>query len=199
MGNTFQTAEPLQYALLELECCGFQPVGGATQGSGNKGRALSADGMTWAELVELRSGLSGSLRQLLEKGVLRGTGCTAQFTSEFTNGDCLVTTTAALQPAPGMDLEVMPFITPLQIVALRHMQRIDAALLRRRLRLRVHTSAAELAVAEQRLLRRQAIPAGAPRPALSPEALLGQGVPPHLAQIIAGPCAPAAAATAGRS
>jgi hypothetical protein len=188
MGIRLETAVQLQYAMLELERCGFQPLGGATQGSGNKGRALSADGMTWAELVELRSGLSGSLRQLLGKGVLRGTGCTAQFTSEFSNGECIVTSTAPLEAAPGMDLEVMPLFTPLHIAALRHMQRLDAALLARSpLRLRVHTNAAELAIAEQRLLRRQAIPNGAP--AMSAEILQQQGVPQHLAQMIAGPCA----------
>jgi hypothetical protein len=173
--------------MLELERCGFQPLGNTTQGSGNKGRALSADGMTWAELVELRSDLSDSLRQLLGKGVLRGTGCSAQFTSEFSNGECLVTTTAPLEAAPGMDLEVMPLLTPVHIVALRHMQRIDAALLRRHpLRLRIHTGSGEIAVAEERLRRRQAIPAA---PALSAETLQQQGVPQHLARIIAGPCA----------
>lgn len=175
--------------MLELERCGFQPVGGATQGSGNKSRALSADGMTWAELVELRSDLSGSLRQLLGKGVLRGAGCTAQFTSEFSNGECLVTSTAPLEAAPGMDLEVMPLITPPHIAALRHMQRIDAALLARHpLRLRIHGSAVEIGIAEQRLRRRQALPFG-PQPALNAEGLRQQGVPEHLARIIAGPCA----------
>src|ERR1700758_2793509 len=112
MGTRVETSGQLQYAMLELERCGFQLVGGATQGSGNKSRALSADGMTWAELVELRSDLSGSLRQLLGKGVLRGAGCAAQFTSEFSNGECLVTSTAPMEAAPGMDLEVMPLITP---------------------------------------------------------------------------------------
>jgi hypothetical protein len=192
MGIGLGTAVQLQHAMLELERYGFQPLGSATQGSGNKGRALSADGMTWAELVELRSNLGGSLRQLLGKGVLRGTGCTAQFTSEFANGECLVTSTTALEATPGMDLEVMPLITPLHIVALRHMQRIDAALLARHpLRLRIHTSAAELAIAEESLRRRQIIPAGIP--ALNAESLQQQGVPQHIAQMIAGPCASAAA------
>src|SRR6201997_5718478 len=101
MGTRVETSGQLQYAMLELERCGFQLLGGATPGSGNKGRALAPDGMTWAELVELRSDLSGSLRQLLEKGVLRGTGCTARFTSEFSNGESLVTSTAPLEETPG--------------------------------------------------------------------------------------------------
>lgn len=192
MRITHKAADGFQEAMLELTRCGFQPFGGTTQGSGNKGRALSADGMTWAELVQLRSGLSGSLRQLLGKGVLRGTGCTAQFTSEFTNGDCLVTTTAPLEAAPGMDLEVLPPGTPAETVALHHMQRIEASLLRRHpLKLRIHTCATDVTGADERLRRRQAL-AGAAPAALNPAALHRLGVPQHLAQMIAGRCADAA-------
>lgn len=191
MRITHKAADGFQAAMLELERCGFQPFGGTTQGSGNKGRALSADGMTWAELVQLRSGLSGSLRQLLGKGVLRGTGCTAQFTSEFTNGECLVTTTAPLEAAPGMDLAVLPPGTSPEAVALCHMQRIEASLLRRHpLKLCIHTCAAEVATAEERLRRRQTLADTAPL-ALDPAALRRLGVPQHLAQLIAGRCADA--------
>lgn len=177
----------VQDAMPALARCGFQPFGNATQGSGYTGRALSADGMTWAELVELRSGLRGSLRQLLGKGVLRGAGCTAQFTSEFSNGDCLVTATAPLEPAEGVELELLPMDTPIAAVALRHMQRIDAALLHRHpLKLRIHCDAGDVARAKLRLRDREAAPATQP---LSAEALRELGVPGHLARIIAGDCA----------
>ena len=186
-GFGHKAAECVHDAMPELERCGFQPFGTATQGSGNTGRALSADGMTWAELVELRSGLRGSLRQLLGKGVLRGAGCTAQFTSEFCNGDCLVTTTAPLEATDGLDLEQLPLDTPIAAVALRHMQRIEAALLRRHpLKLRILCGAGDVSRAERRLRSRDAVPAARP---LSVEALRELGVPAHLALIIAGNCA----------
>lgn len=191
------TAEPrVDDALLQLVRCGFQALGTATQGSGHTGRALSADGMTWAELVELRSGLRGSLRQLLGKGVLRGAGCTAQFTSEFANGDCVVTTTAPLDPAdgtdPSLDLEILPSDTPVAVVALRHMRRLEAALLRRHpLRLRVLDGAAEVEQAAQRL--RAPHPAPAAIPALSVGRLCQLGVPERFAQAIAGTRAATAA------
>ncbi len=179
-GIGHKAAERVHDAMPELERCGFQPFGTATQGSGNTGRALSADGMTWAELVELRSGLRGSLRQLLGKGVLRGAGCTAQFTSEFCNGDCLVTTTAPLEAADGLDLEQLPLDTPIAAVALRHMQRIEAALLRRYpLKLRIHGGAGQ---------RWRSRDAGPPVHPLSAEELRELGVPARLALIIAGDC-----------
>jgi hypothetical protein len=173
-------AIPLQDAMLELGRCGFQSFGSATQGSGNTGRALSADGMTWAELVELRSGLRGSLRQLLGKGVLRGAGCTAQFTSEFSNGDCVVTTTTLLEPAAGAELEVLPLDTPIATLALRHMQRVGEALLRRHpLKLRI-LGASEPGSAEQR---------HGSAPVLGVAELRQLGVPERLALMIAGDCA----------
>jgi len=175
----------LQDAILELGRCGFQPFGSATQGSGKTGRALSADGMTWAELVELRSGLRGSLRQLLGKGVLRGAGCTAQFTSEFSNGDCIVTTTAPLEAAAGVELEVLPMDTPVAALALRHMHRLGEILLRRHpLKPRVH-NADEIGGAERRLRQHGTAPC---RPALSVVELCELGVPKRLAVMIAGDC-----------
>ncbi|HWY23636.1 MAG TPA: hypothetical protein VNX47_01885 [Nevskia sp.] len=189
MGIGHKSAERVQDAMPQLARCGFQPFGTATQGSGNTGRALSADGMTWAELVELRSGLGGSLRQLLGKGVLRGAGCTAQFTSEFNNGDYLVTTTAPLEAADGVDLEQLSMDTPIAALALRHMQRIEAALLRRHpLKLRILCGAGDVSRAERRLRSRDVTPVAPVRP-LSVAELHELGVPEHLARIIAGDCA----------
>ncbi len=182
--GTRHKAVPLEEAMLELGRRGFQPFGDATQGSGNTGRALSADGMTWAELVELRSGLRGSLRQLLGKGMLRGAGCTAQFASEFSNGERIVTTTDPLESAAGVELEVLPLDTPVAALALRHMERLDQALLRRHpLKLRIH-GADETAVDA-----RQPCDAGSSRPALGVAELCELGVPERLALMIAGDCA----------
>jgi hypothetical protein len=160
----------LKQSLLELERCGFQPLGITTQGSGITGRALSADGTTWAELNAPSSGLRGSLRELIGTGVLRGAGCTAQFTTSLNNGDRLVTRGAA----PG---------TTLRELALRHMQRLDACLLRRHpLKPLIQTCGADLDSAAQ--------PRSPSRP-LSVNSLLEQGVAPHLARLIAGDCAEA--------
>ncbi|HZR35378.1 MAG TPA: hypothetical protein VFA75_08365 [Nevskia sp.] len=173
--------------MLELWRAGFQPFGNATQGSGNTGRALSADGMTWAELVELRSGLRGSLRQLLGKGVLRGAGCTAQFASEFSNGERIVTATAPLEPAAGIELEVLPLDTPVAMLALRHMQRLGQALLQRHpLKLRIRAADEIDGAAWQRP------DAGPSRPPLGVAELCRLGVPDRLARMIAGDCAAAA-------
>jgi hypothetical protein len=180
MGFKHQVPERIADAMLQLECCGFQPFGGATQGSGNTGRALSADGMTWAELVELRSSLRGSLRQLLGKGVLRGTGCTAQLSSELSNGERIVTGTAPLTATAGTDQEQLPQDTPLADLALRHFQRVGAALLQRHpLKLRIH-GAAE-AVGSER-------PRSRASQHLSVAELRELGVPERLALVIAGDC-----------
>jgi hypothetical protein len=164
--------QALRQSLLELERCGFQPLGIATQGSGVTGRALSADGTTWAELNAPSSDLRGSWRELLKTGVLRGAGCTAQFTTGLNNGDKLVTRGA--ESAPGM---------PLRDLALLHMQRLDACLLRRHpLKPLIRTCNEDSAAAAQ--------PRGPSQP-LSVNALLQLGVAPRLARLIAGDCAEA--------
>src|SRR5882757_2555983 len=120
------TQQQMQNTTVELESCGFQPLGKlVTQGLGVTGKALSADGSTWADIGMLQSGLRNSLRQLLKTGVLRGAGCTAQFTTEFNNRTYLVTTIAYLAPAPGIEVERLPAATALAQIAQRHMQRIE--------------------------------------------------------------------------
>ena len=175
-------------SMLQLRDCGFQPFDSfAAQGSGVAGRALSADGSTWAEIVTLQSGLRNSLRQLLKKtGALRGAGCTAQFTTEFNNHSYLVTTTADLAATSGMLLERLPAETPLATVAQRHMQRIEAHLRSHHpLKPVLHTCAEEVEAARRRAAASPAQTALAPQP-YTVEALHQLGVPPRLALLIAG-------------
>ena len=180
--------QEIQQTIQELERCGFQPCGRlVTQGSGLTGRALSADGSTWAEVVLPQSGLRNSLRRLLKTGALRGAGCTAQFTTEFNNRSYLVTTTAEVAAAAGLLLERLPPETPLELLALRHMQRLEQHLcLGHPLKALIHTSAGEVEAARQRML------AGRPAAAFSVDSLLELGVSPRLALLIAGDCAEAA-------
>lgn len=174
----------MQQTMQELECCGFLPCGRlVTQGSGSTGRALSADGSTWAEVVVLRSGLRDSLRQLLKTGALRGAGSTAQFTTELNNHRYLVTTTADLAAAPGMLLEQLPAHTPLAALALRHMQRLEACLRELHpLKPLIQTCAEDVEAAQQRR-------AHAPAATLDVDTLHRLGVPPRLARLIGGACA----------
>lgn len=159
----------LRQSLLELERCGFQSLGIATQGSGITGSALSADGTTWAALQAPSSAMRGSWRELIGTGVLRGAGCAAQFTTTFNSGERLVTRDADL---PGADLAGL---------ARHHFQRLDERLLRR------HPLKALIACPGE--------PAAAPRPStpvtLSVAGLRRHGVPAHLAELIAGDCAEA--------
>ncbi len=180
--------------MLQLEDCGFQPFDKlVTQGSGLTGRALSADGSTWADIGTLQSGLRNSLRKLLKTGVLRGAGCTAQFTTEFNNQSYLVTTTADLaSTVQAMQVEQLPAETPVAAVALRHMQRIEAHLREgHSLKPLIHTCAGEVETAQRRALASRSRPSHAAQP-LTPQALRDLGVPPHLALLIAGHCAEAA-------
>lgn len=199
--NKTVAEQGMQDQMQQLQDCGFQPLGRlVTQGLGTYGRALSADGTAWAELVMPQPGLREGLRQLLKKGVLRGAGCTAQFTTAFNNGDWLVTTTAELPPGPGVEIERLPPQTPLADLALRHMQRLEAGLRRRHpLKALIHADAGEVGAAAQRLLaaaqrlleRRSQVQ----RPAqpLSVDELRQLGVPERLALMIAGECATAEA------
>ncbi len=177
----------IQNTMLQLEDCGFQPFDKlVTQGSGLTGRALSADGSTWADIGTLQSGLRNSLRQLLKTGVLRGAGCTAQFTTEFNNQSYLVTTTADLASTPAMRVEQLPPETPPAMVALRHMQRIEAHLRdAHTLKPLIHTCVGEVEAAQQRALASRSRPSHA-TPLLTPQALRDLGVPPRLALLIAG-------------
>jgi hypothetical protein len=162
-----------QQLMLELAGCGFSPLGTcSTQGSGFIGRALSADGTTWADATAPRSNLRSSLRHLLKKGGLRGTGWSAQFTitfnTLFSDGSSLITTGAG---APA-DL------------ALRHMQRLEARLLQRHpVKALIHIDAGEVAGAAQRLLEHKAPPSGRP---LNVTQLCHLGIPEHLAELIGG-------------
>ena len=177
----------MQNTMVELESSGFQPLGElVAQGLGFTGKALSADGSTWAAIGTLRSNLRGSLRQLLKTGVLRGAGCSAQFTTEFNNRTYLVTTTADLAPAPGILVERVPAETALAEIAQLHMQRIENHMRQRQpLRPLIHTCAEEIEAAQQR-----AQMVRAPQP-LTVEALRELGIPPRLALLIAGDCAEA--------
>ena len=172
----------------ELESRGFQPLGTrVTQGLGLIGRALSADGSTWADIGMLQSGLRNSWRQLLKTGVLRGAGCTAQFTTEFNNQTYLVTTNSDLAASPGTGVERLPADTPPAAVAHRHMQRIEQYLREHQsLRPVINTCAAEI---EAALRRAQTV--RTPRP-LTVAGLQNLGVPSRLALLIAGDCAEAA-------
>jgi hypothetical protein len=173
----FSKAAPhsLRQFLLELEHCGFQPLGIATQGSGVTGSALSADGMTWAALHAPPSGLRGSWRELIGTGELRGAGCAAQFTTIFNNGERLVTRGAEL-----------PAGTALAELARHHFRRLDAWLLRRHpLKALIHCDGTHTPAT-------MAQPKAAPQP-LSVAGLRQHGVPAHLARLIAGDCAEALA------
>lgn len=170
---------------VELESCGFQPLGKlVTQGLGVTGKALSADGSTWADIGTLQSSLRNSLRQLLKTGVLRGAGCTAQFTTEFNNRTYLVTTTAHLAPAPGVEVEQLPAATALAEIAQRHMQRIEQYMGEHHpLRPLIHTCTEEVEAAQQRALSVRTL-----RP-ITVDILRDLGVPSRLALLIAGDCA----------
>lgn len=172
----------------ELESRGFQPLGTrVTQGLGLTGRALSADGSTWADIGTLQSGLRNSWRQLLKTGVLRGAGCTAQFTTEFNNQTYLVTTNADLAPSPGTGVERLPADTAPAAIALRHMQRIDQYMREHQpLHPVINTCAAEI---EAALRRAQTLRTSHP---LTVAGLQDLGVPARLALLIAGDCAESA-------
>jgi len=179
----------LQNAALELERCGFQPLGKlAAQGSGWSAGALAADGSTWVDVGISQPGWRGSLRELLKTGELRGAACTAQFTTEFNNHSYLVTSSSAEACADGIQLEQLPAHTPIAVLALRHMQRIETALRDSHpLKVLVHTCADDVEAAR----RRQA--AGAITP-ITVAALRDLGVAPRWAQLIAGNCAATAEA-----
>jgi hypothetical protein len=175
----------IRNTMQELESRGFQPLGTrVTQGLGLTGRALSADGSTWADIGMLQSGLRNSWRQLLKTGVLRGAGCTAQFTTEFNNQTYLVTTNSDLAPSSGIEVERLPADTAPAAIALRHMQRIEQYLREHQpLRLVIQTCAAEIEAALRR-----AHTVYMPQP-LTVATLQDLGVPAHLALLIAGDCA----------
>jgi hypothetical protein len=179
MGTNGKAVESAyQRVMLELARCGFAPLGdSSTQGSGLIGRALSADGTTWADVAIPRSDLRASLRHLLRTGELRGTGRSTRFatkisfTTLFNDGSSLVT------GGEGALAEL----------ALRHMQRLDARLLQRHpLKALIHVDAPEVEAAAQRLRSRPAQPSG--RPLTVPQ-LRQLGVPAHLAKLIGGACA----------
>lgn len=178
--NNTAVESGFQRAMLELTGCGFAPLGTSSiQGSGLIGRALSADGTTWADVAVPRSDLRAGLRHLLRTGGLRGTGWSTRFaikisirfTTLFNDGSSLVTS--------GGDA--------LADLALRHMQRLDARLLQRHpLKALIHIDAQEVAAAAQRLLEGPAARSSQP---LSVLQLRQAGVAEHLAQLIGGPCA----------
>ncbi len=187
----FPAKQQLRNAMLELQQCGFQALGNhAAQGSGVCAAALSADGSTWVDIKVPQADLGSRLRRLLGTGVLRGALCTAQYTTQFSNGSFLVTTTATsasdLPALPGSRLERLPPATSIALAALRHMQRIEAALLAEHpLKPLIHTCADEVEAA------RRSRTSGAARPLTVP-GLCALGVPAHLAQLIAGDCVEAA-------
>ncbi len=171
----------------ELERCGFQTLQEKmVQGSGASVRGLSADGSTWVECSMPRPEFRDSLRQLFKMGELRGAPCTAQFTTEFNNRSYLITTSADLACAAGIAVERLPPGTPIATMALRHMQRIEAALLDGHpLKLLTHTCAAEVEAAQARLRARRLQPAAAPS-AITVKSLGKLGVPLRWALLIAG-------------
>ncbi|MDR3419090.1 MAG: hypothetical protein P4L83_23185 [Nevskia sp.] len=171
--------------MAELERCGFQPVGNlVTQGSGATGRALSADGTTWAEIGTLRRGLYDSLRQLLKTGELRGAMRTAQFTTDFNDGRRIVTVTADRLAAPEADIERLTPEASLAALAQRHMQRIEAYLREHHpIKPLIHGGTEESGPVEAEAKARLA-----PQTAMTVDGLRELGVAPHLARLIAGPC-----------
>jgi len=178
----------IQLAMMELEDCGFQPVGNlVTQGSGTKGRALSADGTTWAELGASHPGFRENLRQLLKTGVLRGAGLTAQFTTEFNDGRRLVTTTAGEDVPAGPNAERLAAGTSLADLAHRHMQRIECYLHDHHpVKPLIHAGMEDLPVPASGAA--AASPPRAVPPLTTLEQLQSLGIAPHLARLIAGPC-----------
>jgi hypothetical protein len=169
-----------------LECCGFQAVGATTtQGSGLRGRALSADGTVWVGITATRTGLRG-LRRFFARGTLRSTEVVLSFTTELNDGSYLVTTTAvrARRAVPGRETVCLPQHLPAAAVAQRHMQRLEAYLRSHSpLKPLIQLGIVEVLAAENRAhgLR------PAPGQALTVEMLRQLGVAPHLAWLIAGP------------
>jgi hypothetical protein len=152
--------------------CGFEPLGAITQGSGLRGRALSADGTVWIDIRVSHSFRRG-LRRFLRDGRLSPTEIALEFHTEFNDGSCLITRAAADAPAA------------IAAAVQDHMQALETHLLDRHpLKPTVLNGLGAVLLAEQRALRRPQ------QPAFNAEALCHLGVAPHLARLIAGPCAP---------
>lgn len=160
-----------------LRGCGFQSIGTITQGSGLRGRALSADGTVWADFTVSRASLRRGLRRFFRDGRLGRTVITLSFHTELNDGSYLESWPGTVQPA-----DVETFVA----AAVRtHMETLRVHLFEfHPLKPAVQQDLGDVLAAE----RRAQLQGLRSRP-LSVEALAGRGVPPHLARLIAGPCA----------
>lgn len=160
-----------------LGVCGFQSIGTITQGSGLRGRALSADGTVWADFTLSRASLRRGLRRLFRDGRLNRSEITLSFHTELNDGSYLESRAGAVRPA---DLE-----TFVAAAVRAHMETLQVHLFEfHPVKPAVQQGLGDVLAAEQRA-RLQ----GLRCPPLSVEALSGLGVAPHLARLIAGPCA----------
>ena len=163
-----------------LEGCGFLPIGAITQGSGLRGRALSADGTVWADFTVSRISFRRGLRRFFRDGRLGRTEISLGFHTEFNNGSHLETRADAAHPSLALGLE-----SHTAAAAQAHMRALEAHLLEHSpLKPMVRVELSEVLESEHRASLQ--IPRIAP---LTVEALSGLGVAPYLARLIAGPCA----------
>jgi hypothetical protein len=117
------------------------------------------------EFETIHLGFRESLRQLLNKGVLRSAGCSARFITKFNNGSRLVTSADRS-------------VSPLTELAQQHMRRLDYCL-------RLHHPVKPVIYAGIEDLSDGLDTA---RQLITPAQLQALGVAPHLARLIAGPC-----------
>lgn len=161
-----------------LRSCGFLPLGTITQGSGLRGRALSADGTVWADFTVSRVSFRRGLRRFFREGRLGRTEIRLAFHTELNNGSHLETRAEAARPAMGLDSFTAAAVQT-------HMRMLETQLPEfSPLKPLVLLGLPDVLEAERRAGLR--VPRIAP---LTVEALAGLGVAPHLARLIAGPCA----------
>jgi hypothetical protein len=175
--------------LRALGDCGFQPVGATiTQGSGLRGRALSADGTVWIDLTVSHSSFRRGLRRFFRDGRLRHSEITLALHTELNNGSCLSSRADSMQPATELGLHLLAPETLALAAAHKHMRALETHLHDHSpLKPVILLDIGEVLDAERRI--RQRSLRAAPAYPLSLEALHQLGVAPHLARLIAGPCA----------
>jgi hypothetical protein len=157
--------------------CGFQSIGAITQGSGLRGRALSADGTVWADFTVSRINLRRGLRRFLRDGRLRRTEISLSFHTELNDGSYLESRAGAVRHP---DLE-----TFVAAAARAHMETLQVHLFEfHPVKPRVQQDLGDVLAAERRAQLQ-----GLRCPPLSVDTLNALGVAPHLARLIAGPCA----------
>jgi hypothetical protein len=161
-----------------LRSCGFLPLGTITQGSGLRGRALSADGTVWADFTVSRVSFRRGLRRFFREGRLCRSEINLGFHTELNNGSQLETRAEAMRPALGLESFAVAAVQT-------HMRMLETQLLEfSPLKPLVLLGLPEVLEAERRASLR--VPRIAP---LTVDTLAVLGVAPHLARLIAGPCA----------